>query len=586
MKRQKIFYKSNKLEWITKIPLLYWRNISIKYKLFISLGFNSLLFIVSTILVVGLLLNIKGYMQVEKEKGEEARAVSDIGTLINAKDIRIADFITFLRDGDVKNYRQIRTELNSKLLNLEDSVNDQEYIKMIKQIKKNNSKIDTLFNEKVMPSVVRLDTAVYTNARKDITALRDKNSLTLAKLTTQINSERDSAIKTTENRIDTLIIEIILIVLFSTIFSLVFVFLAAHNMNKNLSKIITSAEKVSTGDLNIPPLNYVGNDEIGQLSLAVNGMITSLKEMVEGIKTASENIYKNSDQLKNFSINVKKSSEGISETMLLLSSGAEEQAASTSQLFSHYDSLNNEINLSTEKGIILKMNAGNVLNVTLDGERLMNDTVDQINTVYAMIQSTFNEVLNMEKKMKAISGLSDVIKSIASQTQLLALNASIEAARAGEMGKGFSVVAKEVRTLATGVENSLGEINEIVFTLQDMSKKITGSLQNGFDELKSGTTKIQATGNHFDTIKKEIVQMAENVADISTYLNNISYGSHEIKSSFEDIAATSQQFTVGTVDSSTTIHNQDMELEKILRKVQEMTEEATVLANLVENFKL
>ncbi|MDP4157500.1 MAG: methyl-accepting chemotaxis protein, partial [Bacillota bacterium] len=309
-------------------------------------------------------------------------------------------------------------------------------------------------------------------------------------------------------------------------------------------------------------------------------------EMVEGIKTASENIYKNSDQLKNFSINVKKSSEGISETMLLLSSGAEEQAASTSQLFSHYDSLNNEINLSTEKGTVLKTNAENVLNVTLDGERLMNDTVDQIKTVYAMIQSTFKEVLNMEKKMKAINGLSDVIKSIASQTHLLALNASIEAARAGEMGKGFSVVAKEVRTLATGVENSLGEINEIVFTLQDMSKKITGSLENGFDELKSGTTKIQATGNHFDTIKKEIVQMAENVADISTYLNNISYGSHEIKSSFEDIAATSQQFTAGTVDSSTTIHNQDMELEKILRKVQEMTEEATVLANLVENFKL
>lgn len=586
MKRQKIFYKSDKFEWITKIPIIYWRNISIKYKLFISLGFNSFLFIVSTILVVSLLLNIKGYMQVEKEKGEEARAVSDIGTLINAKDIRIADFITFLRDEDVKNYRQIRTELNSKLLNLEDSVNDQEYIKMIKQIEKNNSKIDTLFNEKVMPSVVRLDTAVYTNARKDITALRDKNSLTLAKLTTQINSERDSAIKTTENRIDTLIIEIILIVLFSTIFSLLFVFLAAHNMKKNLSKIITSAEKVSTGNLDIPPLNYVGNDEIGQLSLAVNGMITSLKEMVEGIKTASENIYRNSDQLKNFSINVKKSSEGISETMHLLSSGAEEQAASTSQLFSHYDTLNNEINLSTEKGIVLKTNAENVLNVTLDGERLMNDTVDQINTVYAMIQSTFNEVLNMEKKMKAISSLADVIKSIASQTHLLALNASIEAARAGEMGKGFSVVAKEVRTLATGVENSLGEINEIVFTLQDMSKKITGSLQNGFDELKSGTTKIQATGNHFDTIKKEIVQMAENVADISTYLNNISYGSHEIKSSFEDIAATSQQFTAGTVDSSTTIHNQDMELEKILRKVQEMTEEASLLANLVENFKL
>jgi methyl-accepting chemotaxis protein len=119
-----------------------------------------------------------------------------------------------------------------------------------------------------------------------------------------------------------------------------------------------------------------------------------------------------------------------------------------------------------------------------------------------------------------------------------------------------------------------------------MSNNITGSLQIGFDELKSGTTKIQATGDHFNTIKREIVQMAENVADISTYLNNISLGSREVKSSFEDIAATSQQFTAGTVESSSTIHQQDMELEKILNRVQKMAKEAAILANLVESFKL
>lgn len=579
-------YHFSKFNWKEKVQVFSWRNLSIKYKLFISLGFSSVLFILSTILVIGLLQNIKGYMLIEKEKGEEALAVSDIEVLINAKDIRIADYITFLKDEDVKKYRQIRTELNGKLLSLQDSLNDQQSLKMIKQINENNNKIDTLFNENIRPSVVRLDTTIYTNARKDITALRDKNSVTLEELTRQINHERDFAIKTTEDRINSLIIKITLIVMFSIIFSLVFVFLISNSMKNNLSKIVSSAKKVSIGNLSVEQLSYVGNDEVGELSLAVNRMISSLKNMVKGIKSSSENIYENSDQLKNFCINAKKSSEGISETMNLLSSGAEEQATSTSQLFSHYDSLNNQINLSTKKGAILKNKAENVLNVTLNGERLMNDTVNQINTVYNMIQNTYNEMLQMEKKMNAISRLADVIKSIASQTHLLALNASIEAARAGELGKGFSVVAKEVRKLATGVESSLGEINEIVFTLQDMTNKITGSLQNGFDELKSGTTKIQVTGDHFNTIKREIVQMAENVADISTYLNNISLGSREVKSSFEDIAATSQQFTAGTMESSSTIYQQDMELEKILNRVQKMAKEATLLANLVENFKL
>jgi hypothetical protein len=80
--------------------------------------------------VFGLLQNIKGYMQMEKEKGEEALAVSEIGVLINEKDIRIADYITFLRDEDVRNYRQIRTELNGKLLSLQGSINNEKSLKI------------------------------------------------------------------------------------------------------------------------------------------------------------------------------------------------------------------------------------------------------------------------------------------------------------------------------------------------------------------------------------------------------------------------------------------------------------------------
>lgn len=582
----KLFNKNIRLRWKGKIPQLSWKNLSIKYKLFISLGVSSFLFLITTILVIGLLQNLRADIEVEKEKGEEALTVSEIDSLINAKDIRIADYITFLRDEDVQKYRQIRMDLNEKLSTLENSVNNKNYLEMIKQIQQNNNSIDTIFDVQVMPSVVRMDTAIYTNDRKEITTLRDKNSVILTKLTNQIILERDQAIKTAEGQIRLLIIDVILIAIFSTISSVVFVYLISNSLKKNLSRIVSSARKVSDGDLSIEQMSYPGNDEIGELTFSVNSMITSLKDMVKGIKKASENIYNNSDHLESFCNNAKKSSEGIAETMLLLSSGAEEQASSTIQLFSHYDSLNNEINLSTKKGSILKNRAENALHVTLDGERLMNDTVFQIKMVYTMIQKTFNEVVHMEKKMNDISRLSEVINSIASQTHLLALNASIEAARAGELGAGFSVVAKEVRKLASGVENSLSEINEIVFSLQGMSKEITESLQDGFDGLKSGTDKIQATGNHFNVIKKEIAQITEDVVDISTYLENISSGSHEVKSSFESIAATSQQFTAGTVESSNSIYQQDRELENILGRAQKMAEEATVLANLVENFKL
>lgn len=573
-------------KWARTPLIRKWSNVPIRYKLFVSFLVSTILFIATTILVIVLLQNIRNDMQLEKGKGEQVVLVSDIGSLIRAKDIRIADYITFLREEDVKHYRLLRFELNDQLSVLEKNTTRADVLKQINQINQNNRQIDQLFNQEVIPSVVRMDHEIYTNARKEITMLREKNSTILADVSKKITVERDQTIQAAEKRMNALIIQIIMIVLFSTILNGFIVFIIANSLKNNLAKMVTTAKRVSGGDLTVLPLSYKGKDEIGELSLAINKMIMSLKEMVTGIKTASGDIYHNSNELENFSLKVKETSEGISETMSILSSGAEEQAASTSQLFSHYDSLNNEINLSTAKGKVLKDTAENVLSVTIDGQKMMDESVEMISKVYQMIQNTFHEVVQMEKKAGEISRLAEVIRDIASQTNLLSLNASIEAARAGEFGKGFAVVAEEVKKLASQVESSLGEINAIVISVQDTSKNISGSLQAGFEKLKSGTDKIQHTGANFKTIKSEIETVTDNVVDISKALDNIFVSSGEVKSSFEAIAGTSQQFTAGTVQTTSSVQKQDTALEKILRSSQKMAEEADILANLVANFKL
>lgn len=570
-----------------KVPLINkWSNVPIRYKLFVSFMVSTILFIITTVLVIVLLQNIRNDMQLEKGKGEQVVLVSDIGSLIRAKDIRIADYITFLREDDVKNYRLLRFDLNDKLSVLEKNIARADVMKQINQIQQNNHQIDNLFNQEVIPSVVRMDHEIYTNARKEITSLREKNSELLTAVSKKITAERDQTIRSAEQRMDRLIIQIIMIAVISTILNGLIVFIIANSLKNNLAEMVKTAKKVSSGDLTVHPLIYRGKDEIGELSLAINKMIMSLKEMVMGIKTTSSDIYNNINQLENFSMNVKETSEGISETMFILSSGAKEQATSTAQLFSHYDSLNHDINLSTAKGKVLKDTAENVLSVTVDGQKLMNESVELISKVYQMIQNTFLEVVRMEKKAGEISRLAEVIREIASQTNLLSLNASIEAARAGEFGKGFAVVADEVKKLASQVESSLGEINEIVLSVQEGSKNISGSLQAGFAELKTGTDKIQQTGTNFYTIKAAIETVTENVVEISKSLDNIFVSSAEVKSSFEAIASTSQQFTEGTVQTSSSIKKQDTALERILRSSQQMAEEADTLAKSVENFKL
>lgn len=586
MKQQKQQKKIFLTKLIRKTHLGNWGNIPIRYKLFISTGFSTILFIIATILVIALLQNVKNDMQLVKNKGEQAVIVSNIDSLMNAKDTRIADYITFLNMNDVKIYRQLRNEMSYKLNGLKRGTSNKAILDLTNQIDGNNNEIDQLFIDQVIPSVVRLDHDLYTKERKNISMLREKNSVALNKLSKVILAERDKAIADAESRMDVFIIEIILIVVLSAVLSGIVIFLFARSLEKQLSIIVTTTKRVAAGELNTENLSYEGRDELGEITKAVNLMIISLREMVEGIKIASDKLFDNSDQLNESCFTVKKSSATTADTMLLLSSGAEEQTSSTLQLFSHFDSLNGEISRSTQKGIVLGNSAHSVLQAASDGQRLMSSSVHKIENVHEMIGNTLDEVVILDGETQEINRLAEVIKTIASQTHLLSLNASIEAARAGEFGKGFAVVAQEVKKLAREVENSLSEINEIVSSIQSKSKDIMGSLQIGFEELKSGKNQIQHTENSFTEIMAGIEHMVENIIGIAKYLENISVGSEEVKASFESIAATSQTFAAGTNQTSVSIKHQDDELEKILKQAAEMTEEASILADLVKKFKI
>ncbi|WML43098.1 methyl-accepting chemotaxis protein [Neobacillus sp. PS3-40] len=563
-----------------------WKDINIGAKLGIALGFSTVLFAATVILIFMLLQHIRADLYIIKEKGNQATEIAEIGSIIRAKDIRIADYITFLNEEDVKQYRVLRNDLNNKLEHLEHHLKNKNYIRLINEIRQNNIEIDNHFNNQLIPAVVRLDDKIYTQTRKDISTLREENGKIVIELSGKINNESSKTITKTEKSMDMFMIQILFLALFFTFLSGAIVFLLSMSLRKNLFNIVRTAKEVSTGDLNVEPLITNRKDEIGEINVAVNGMTESLRKMVRGIKGVSKNININTEKLRNYSYNVKQKSEGIFGTMETLSTGAEEQAASSMQLFTHYDSLNNEIEHLTMKGMVLKQSATNVMKTTENGQTLLFDTISKISNVYQIIGKTVNEIGTMENKMGEINRLADVIKAIAAQTHLLALNASIEAARAGEHGNGFAVVAKEVKKLAGEVEFSLIDINGIVISIQRMFQALTGSLQQGFEELKLGTYKLEHTEEGFYSIKGEMEKMVENVANISQGLEAISQNSLEVKSSFELIASTSNQFKSGTIHSSNFIKDQDKELENIHIKTNEISEQANILLNLVENFRI
>ena len=128
--------------------------------------------------------------------------------------------------------------------------------------------------------------------------------------------------------------------------------------------------------------------------------------------------------------------------------------------------------------------------LTKEGKDLMNTSTEQMTSIHFIVKDAVQKVDGLSKQTQNISKIVAVIQEIAAQTNLLALNAAIEAARAGEHGKGFAVVADEVRKLAEQVAVSVDDITEIVQKVQLDAKTVTASLENGYGEVEKGTTQI------------------------------------------------------------------------------------------------
>lgn len=563
-----------------------WKDMQVRSKLYLLFGFNTVLFFATTIVVI-ILLNMFWSKTIDiKNQGEKAAAIEEIGSLIRAKDIRIADYITFLKDEDIKSYRQLRNELNVSLDSLNGTIADKEQKQLINKIEENNEKIDDLFIRTVAPAVVRLDEKIYTDARMEIAQLREDNAAILADLVNYVESDRNNTMQNMEQSMTFFVWLIIAAAAMSAIFSGVFVYFVSRSLKNNLERVVQRASRVAQGDLLEEESLYDGKDEIGQLETAINGMIYSLRSMVNSIGNAAVSVTNNSEELAHSSSNVKHTSQQISETMAALSASAEQQGEGTSQLIAAYKSFNRQLGVAADNGAMVKDSSEKVLSVTLKGHNSMKESITQTNIVYEMIRDTYEEVLGMEEKTRNIHTLVESIKGIAAQTNLLALNAAIEAARAGEAGKGFAVVANEVRNLANQVETSLVEINSTVTAVQNVSEAVSRSLKNGFQELENGSVKIKQTGEGFETIKTEVEDMVCNIAVISNTLAHLMAGSLEIKAGVEVAAEASQTFAAGAVSSSGSLQEQDGELEHIFARTKEMLSEANNLSALVKNFKM
>ncbi|NRF96070.1 methyl-accepting chemotaxis protein [Paenibacillus frigoriresistens] len=316
------------------------------------------------------------------------------------------------------------------------------------------------------------------------------------------------------------------------------VFWIVRSITSPLQQLMSITEKIAGGDLT-EEVAIRSKDELGQLSASVNHMVHNLRDLIGGVISSSQNVAAASEQ--------------ISATTEEIAGGSSAQAQAAQNMQGMFGELSTAIQSVAESAEGAAELASKTTSIAHDGGNIVKKSVESMNQV--SLQMT-----RLEGDSSKIGEIIEVIDDIADQTNLLALNAAIEAARAGEQGRGFAVVADEVRKLAERSGEATKQITAIIKGMQENTHRSVTAVSDGVNQ-------TQETGQAFERIIEMINQTEQKVNEIAAASEEQAAQSSEVMHSIESISSASQEAAAASEETAATSQSLAQLAEKLNKSV-------------------
>lgn len=366
----------------------------------------------------------------------------------------------------------------------------------------------------------------------------------------------------------------------------IIIYFFANSFSKPISEIALKARKIADGDLTVELTNVKNKDEIGDLAQSFNSMATNLKGVIQQISKSAELVTASSEELQATSELAANATEQISSAMQEVASGSETQVASSKQSAIAMDEVSIGIQRIAEFATKVMDSTQKTTALSKQGNQSIQKAIHQMDAIEMGTKKTMADIEKLTGLSEEIGKIIELITGIADQTNLLALNAAIEAARAGEHGKGFAVVADEVRKLAEQSRNSAAQIVGLIQEVQKGTKEANRGMHESAKNVDLGKNIINQTEEAFQHILNAVESVNGQIQEVSATSEQISANSEEVSASVEQLAEIAMGASKEAQNVAVSSEGQLASMEDLRASSEALSKLAQDLQGVVAKFKM
>ncbi len=499
--------------------------------------------------------------------------------VVNNKQMSTDEKITLLF-----NLRSMESYLNSSIRKLEFAFAASPEVKtLIEQPYKEAQEaalatIHLIDEEVLNASTINLDTASFfstiTESINQVYSLMDEG--------TSVLDDR------LENQIQALKLQQAVVITISLFVTglIVYFFIAFYfGVLHTITHIKEKMEQFADGDLTART-NLATKDETREIGIAFNKMSEEFNAIIVANKDISEQIAASSEELTASIDQTTEAIKQVTEIIAEVASGAEFQVSSSNESALASEEMAEGIQKIAETSAVVSDFSNQTTEKAKAGSIAVTNSMNQFKQVKKFVLNVSNTILELSNHSKEIGSITTLINGVAEQTNLLALNAAIEAARAGEHGKGFAVVADEVRKLAEETKTSTAKIANITSQVQDLTTHAVKAMEEGTVQVEAGTRVIESLGIDFDDILSSINEVSFQIHEVSAVSQQLSANSEEVAATMNELSKIAGDNSLSSQSVATSTEQQLATMEEINSSAIELSRVAQQLNDMINKFKL